>query len=91
MLRSSQFFCTSGHISSRFLPVVSILKNQVMTAPKREDAISPYKMISEPKSASMIGKRKAVDTAPILATEAANPAPLPRMAVGKTSPDNKYV
>ena len=37
-------------------------------------------------SASSIGKRKAVMTAPILAKAAANPAPVPRIDVGNTSP-----
>src|ERR1700689_1365439 len=35
---------------------------------------------------SRIGNRNPVATAPILAKAAANPAPLPRIAVGKTSP-----
>ena len=38
-----------------------------------------------PRVTSKIGNRNAVATAPILAKAAANPAPLPRIAVGNTS------
>jgi len=45
-----------------------------------------YSKVAMPMSLSRMGKRKLVITAPILAKEAAKPAPTPRTFVGKTSP-----
>src|SRR4029077_5558567 len=65
--------------------------HQVTSAPSSEVNASKWSRRDVPIPLSITGKRKAVSTAPILAKEAAKPAPMPRTLVGKTSPAIKYV
>jgi len=58
----------------------------VTSAPSRLVPTRMNRRTLVPISLSRIGKRNAVRTAPVLAKEAARPAPAPRMEVGKTSP-----
>jgi hypothetical protein len=72
-----------------FFEINALGFNGVAPRDERAQKLVPTRINSRrsvPISLSRIGNRNAVRTAPILANDAANPAPAPRIEIGNTSP-----